>query len=289
MAFRQQAVAKVRADEPGGSGNDYAQISSKPYSKRGAYERAFALRMIHSKVDRMTDASWTERALVLVLMAASIALFWRRFQKVFIIIRRSRPTSDFEVAPLGPRIRQFLWEVAAQGKVIGQRPLPGLAHAFVFWGFCAFGLITLNHLATAFGLGFLSRDSGFGSFYFGFVAVWAVAVAVSIAGLFVRRFLVRPKWLGPVSPESGFIAFLIFIADGHLPGRDAGLAKTRSAGRVNWWLHTLSLLIFLPLIPHTKHLHLVLSPVTVFLGGRASAASRRLPATKISAWIPART
>ncbi len=32
-----------------------------------------------------------------------------------------------------------------------------------------------------------------------------------------------------------------------------------------WWAHTLALLIFLPLIPHTKHLHLVLSPVTVFL------------------------
>src|SRR5262249_23942227 len=34
---------------------------------------------------------------------------------------------------------------------------------------------------------------------------------------------------------------------------------------VNWWLHTLALLTFLPLIPHTKHLHLVLSPLTVFL------------------------
>ena len=32
-----------------------------------------------------------------------------------------------------------------------------------------------------------------------------------------------------------------------------------------WWTHTLCLLVFLPLIPHTKHLHLVLSPVTVFL------------------------
>ena len=212
----------------------------------------------------MIDASWTERAFVLVLMAASIALFWRRFQKVLIIIRRSRPTSDFELAPLGPRIRQFLWEVAAQGKVVVQRPLPGLAHAFVFWGFCAFALITLNHLATPFRLGFLARGSGFGNFYFGFVAVWAVAVAVSIAGLFVRRFVVRPKWLGPVSPESGFIAFLIFLLMvTYLAGMKLG--EETAAGRVNWWLHTLSLAIFLPLIPHTKHLHLVLSPVTVFL------------------------
>jgi Fe-S oxidoreductase len=32
-----------------------------------------------------------------------------------------------------------------------------------------------------------------------------------------------------------------------------------------WWTHTAALLIFLPLIPHTKHLHLVLSPFSIFL------------------------
>src|ERR1039458_4601287 len=37
------------------------------------------------------------------------------------------------------------------------------------------------------------------------------------------------------------------------------------AERVSWWLHTLALFAFLPMIPHTKHLHLALSPVTVFL------------------------
>ena len=69
----------------------------------------------------------------------------------------------------------------------------------------------MNHIATGFGCDFSRRTSGFGRFYFGFVAVWAVAVAVSIAGLFVRRFVVRPKWLGEVSPESGVIALLIFV------------------------------------------------------------------------------
>ena len=32
-----------------------------------------------------------------------------------------------------------------------------------------------------------------------------------------------------------------------------------------WWAHTVVLLVFLPLIPGTKHMHLVLSPLTVFL------------------------
>jgi Fe-S oxidoreductase len=212
----------------------------------------------------MIEPSWTERAVLIVLLVTSLAWFWMRLRHVLDVIRRSRVTPDFEVAPLGPRIKQFLWEVMAQGKVIRQRPLPGLAHAFVFWGFCAFALITLNHVASGFGFGFLSPASGFGRVYFGFVAFWAVAVAVSIAGLFVRRFLVRPKWLGEVSPESGFIAFLIFaLMVTYLGGLYYGEGTT--GGRINWWLHTLALLTFLPLIPHTKHLHLALSPVTVFL------------------------
>src|SRR5437763_10154442 len=148
--------------------------------------------MLQSKLTSMSDASWADRAVLGALLLISLGLFWWRFQKVLHVIRASRVTRDFALAPFWPRIRQFLWEVMLQGKVIEQRPLPGLAHAFVYWGFLAFGLVTMNHLASAFGGRFLTQDSGFGSFYFGFVAVWAIAVAISIAGLFMRRFVVRP-------------------------------------------------------------------------------------------------
>jgi Fe-S oxidoreductase len=212
----------------------------------------------------MTGFSWWERGVLLVLIAISIWLFWVRFRRVVAALRKSRKTPDFTLTPWAPRVRQWIWEVALQGKVIRQRPLPGLAHAFVFWGFCAFALITVNHVAAAFGGEFLDRDGGFGRFYFWFVAAWAVAVAVGIAGLFVRRFVVRPRWLGEVSAESGVIAGLIFLLMAtYLTGLD--LSLNSPAGRVNWWIHTATLLAFLPLIPHTKHLHLALSPVTVFL------------------------
>jgi len=212
----------------------------------------------------MTDASWIERSVLIALMAASLTLFWLRFRKVLEAIRGARATPDFEVAPVGPRIRQFLWEVMAQAKVIGQRPLPGLAHAFVFWGFCAFALVTVNHFASVFGAGFLSGETAFGRFYLGFVAVWAVAVAVAISSLFIRRFFVRPEWLGELSPESGVVALLIFLLMATWLG-GLWLPPVTVAGKANWWAHTLALAIFLPLIPHTKHLHLALSPATVFL------------------------
>src|ERR1019366_2889729 len=167
----------------------------------------------------------------------------------------------FKLGSVNKRVWDFVSEVLLQSKVIRERPLPGIAHAFVFWGFCAFVLITLNHFATGIGWPFLSRESWFGKFYYYFAAAFAGAVAVSILGLFVRRFLVRPRWLGEkVSIESGFIAFLIFaLMVTYLATFWDGDTK------LLWWTHTLALLVFLPLIPHTKHLHLVLSPVTVFL------------------------
>ncbi len=114
-------------------------------------------------------------------------------------------------------------------------------------------------------LGFLPPASYVGGFYFLFAAAWALLVAVSIAGLFVRRFFVRPIWLGEkVSYESGFIAFLIFLLMvTYLAAFFVDEGGT--AVKALWWTHTLALLVFLPLIPHTKHLHLVLSPLTIFL------------------------
>jgi Fe-S oxidoreductase len=194
------------------------------------------------------------------LLATSGALFWRRFGPVLRKILNAKPDADFSLAPVSQRVREFLWEVLLQAKVIRQRPLPGLAHAFVFWGFCVFGLVTLNHLATGFGLEFLAPRGTYEWIGAGF----AVCVAVSITGLLLRRFIARPKWLGEVSPESGVIAGLILVLmatylGGFYYGPDS------AAARPLWWAHTLTLAVFLPLIPHTKHLHLVLSPVTVFL------------------------
>src|ERR1700727_1230447 len=119
--------------------------------------------------------NWPGRVVLLVGIFVSAFLFWRKFGRALRIILASKPDADFKLRPIGPRVRKMLWEVAAQGLVIAQRPLPGLAHALVFWGFCVFSLVTLNHLATAFGLGFLSR-TGFGRFYFWFAGVFAVAV-----------------------------------------------------------------------------------------------------------------
>ena len=209
--------------------------------------------------------SLVEKLLSAVLILASIALFCGRFGPILKRILNSRKDPSFTLSHLGKRTWDFFWEVLCQAKVIRERPLPGLAHAFVFWGFCAFALVTLNHFAVGFGLGFLDPTGIFGRFYFYFAAAFALACAGGIFGLFIRRFFVRPRWLGEhVSSESGIIAALIFILMvTYLAAFTVG--QTGPAARTLWWIHSLSILVFLPIIPHTKHLHLVLSPVTIFL------------------------
>lgn len=209
--------------------------------------------------------TWFESVLLLLASVLSLALFFHRFGPILRTILSSKKDADFSLRPIGRRMWDFFWEVLCQAKVIRQRPLPGLAHAFVFWGFLAFALVSLNHVASGVRLAFLPPESPIGRFYFSFAALWAVLVAVSIAGLFIRRFFVRPIWLGKkLSYESGFIAFLIFLLMVTYLGAFF-VADGSGAVKALWWTHTLALLVFLPLIPHTKHLHLVLSPVTVFL------------------------
>ncbi|MBV9304140.1 MAG: 4Fe-4S dicluster domain-containing protein [Acidobacteriaceae bacterium] len=204
------------------------------------------------------------RGFLLALIIFSIWMFWSRFGKVVHHILRTRRDADFRLAPVSRRVWDFFWEVLCQAKVIRERPLPGIAHAFVFWAFCAFALVTLNHLATGLGFPFFRYHSPFGAFYFWFAFVFAALCAVSIAALAFRRFVLRPGWLGPLSRESGVIALLIFILMiTYMPAW--WIPETSAAGRALWWIHTLTLLAFFPLIPHTKHLHLILSPVTIFL------------------------
>lgn len=196
-----------------------------------------------------------------ILILLSAAAFLWRFLPILRIIRQSRPEPGYQLQNWPRRLWVFFWEVLLQSKVIAQRPLPGLAHALVFWGFLAFTLVTLDHAARGFGFALLSHDSPFGSFYFTLAALFAFATAAGILGLFIRRFFIRPRWLGAkVSVESGIIAGLIFIL---MLTYLYDYQASGQGGALNWWLHTLALLIFLPLVPHTKHLHLILSPAAI--------------------------
>jgi hypothetical protein len=136
----------------------------------------------------------------------------------------------------------------------------------------AFALYTLTEFAYGLGIADLTRTAWFQAYRAG-LAPCAAGVLCGIVYLLIRRAVFRPPGLGgTVSTESVVIALLIaalmvtFLLT-------FGLAEGGAAERVNWWAHMLVIMAFLVLIPNSKHLHLVLSPITVFL--KSSDSKRR--------------
>jgi Fe-S oxidoreductase len=128
----------------------------------------------------------------------------------------------------------------------------------------AFGGYTTVEFLYALGIVDVTQTRAFEAYRLALVP-FAVLVLAGIVLLMIRRAVVRPAALGEtVSLESIVIGLFIltlmttFLLSYSLPAGSV-------AGRVNWWVHALVILGFLALIPASKHFHLVLSPVTVFL------------------------
>jgi Fe-S oxidoreductase len=172
--------------------------------------------------------------------------------------------NTFSLDPLAPRVWRFLVDVVGQRQTIRERPVPGVAHAFVFWGFLAFGGYTLAEFLAGLGVVDVRHTRSFHLYRIA-LTPFALAVLAGIVFLLIRRALVRPIALGKdVSIESIVIGlFITTLMVTFLLGWR--LEERSFAGRANWWIHALVILVFLALIPASKHFHLILSPITVFL------------------------
>ena len=173
------------------------------------------------------------------------------------------------------RITRVLKDVVLQRRTIAERPLPGLAHALVFWGFVAFAGYTSVEFLYGLGIVDLRHTAWFEAYRAGLVP-FAVGVCLGIGVLLIRRVVVRPSGLGTtVSLESVVIAlFIMTLMVTFLLG--FVFEPDTTAGRVNWWLHTLLILTFLALIPASKHFHLLLSPFAIFFRQQELAAVENL-------------
>ncbi|MBU0692314.1 4Fe-4S dicluster domain-containing protein [bacterium] len=203
-----------------------------------------------------------EQLILSLLIVVSLYLFIVPVRKRLAIVSTGK--KDAALDRIGERWVRFFKEVVFQSKVIKERPIPGLMHTLVFWGFCAFALETFHHFATAYGWHPLG-EGAFHRIYGGFVALFAVLTSVGIIVLAFRRFVLRPEALGKkLSWSSGLVAVYIVILMVTYLLSYFNLLESPVAQKMNWWLHALVILAFLILIPHSKHLHLVLGPLTTF-------------------------
>lgn len=204
-----------------------------------------------------------QQVILSILIIAGLALFCIPVYRRVRIIQQGKGEFSFDNLPA--QIGRFFTEVVFQSKVISQRPAAGLMHAFVFWAFIVFVLETLNHFTKGYGWEYLGH--GFIHWIIStIVAIFAVLALIGIIYLFIRRFIFRPKALGDhLSYSSGLVAlFIAILMVTYLLGLCCFEDGT-SAAKINWWIHSVTILAFLALIPQSKHLHLVFGPITTFL------------------------
>jgi len=197
-----------------------------------------------------------------LLFVASVAAFAAQVARRVQLIAAAPNT--FSVDNLGFRVNRFLVDVIFQARTIRERPIAGIAHAFVFWGFVAFGGYTLTEFLRGLGIVDLTHTTWFTAYRMA-LTPFALAVLGGILFLLIRRVFVRPVGLGTkVSIESIVIALFIatLMITYLLTFR---LEEGTIVERVNWWVHMLVILAFMALIPASKHFHLVVSPITVLL------------------------
>ncbi len=208
----------------------------------------------------MSFVFW-EKALLLALVAASAGLFARDLRvKVRHILAGppDRPRTD----RLGERVVRVIKEVVFQTKVVGGRPVAGLLHALVFFGFVLFGLETVDHFLEPFGVPLLATVFGGALPLFKqLLSVVAVLVSIGIFGLAFRRFVLTKISPDPKSYSSGVVALLIFLL---MATYLNSVAVEPLFEKANWWLHALMIVVFPPLILHSKHFHLLIAPVDIF-------------------------
>ena len=201
-----------------------------------------------------------------------------------------QPAQRFDDVPA--RIRNEAVITLGQRKLL-QRALPGLMHAFIFWGF----LVLLPTILMAM-IAIVDRDQtipwlGRQEWFALLVDVFAVLVLVGVVTALVIRKVQRPaRFQGSHMGEADLILALIAgivttlllwhasrIALGlnewpadwspvsnALSNLFGGGQRTRDAERVLVWAHVLLVLGFLAYLPHSKHLHIFTAAVNVYFG-----------------------
>ncbi|MBI2063108.1 MAG: 4Fe-4S dicluster domain-containing protein [Candidatus Yanofskybacteria bacterium] len=213
-----------------------------------------------------------DRIVFIGLAVISLYLFCRTiYRRLF---SRAHKSCGLPHDKIGKRLWRVILEVFLQYRVVKNRPLVGILHAAVMWGFIAFAWVSMEHLYL--GVIGLKQAEPIDGLYPAFAAVWAFVVIIAIIGLSFRRFVLRPKPLGKISLTSAIVAFLILILMLTYLINWGILPVESSAWKMTWWIHTVSFFSMLVIIPRSKHLHLLLAPVAIFFRSEKTSAMRPL-------------
>ena len=215
-------------------------------------------------------------------------VFLRRALFLVRLVRAGKPVERSDDVP--GRVRNEAVIVLGQRKLL-QRLIPGLMHAFVFWGFLVlFPTIVMATISA------VDQDEtlpwlGSQGWYMALVDVFVILVLAGVVTALVIRKLVRPRrfegsHLGEADVILAMIAAVVLtllcwhaarIAVGlnEWPASASFLSNALSgafptgddtAERIFVWAHLCVIFGFLAYLPHSKHLHIATAAVNVWFG-----------------------
>jgi Fe-S oxidoreductase len=236
-------------------------------------------------------------------LAVSGTLFVTRVRRLVSLVRGAAPAQTAQRSGDVPRrVRNEATIVLGQRKLL-QRLVPGLMHAFIFWGF----LVLLPTIVIAL-IGIVDKHStfpwlGHQGWYALLVDVFCVLVLAGVIAAFYIRKVQRPsRFLGSHLGEADLILALIATivislllwhatrialhlnewpaswspVSNALSHLFADNQTTKVLERVFVWVHILTILTFLAYLPRSKHLHIFVAAINVWFG-RTRAGGRLEP------------
>lgn len=222
----------------------------------------------------------------LIVFVVAIALFCWNMYRRFRLVTLGKPEDRF--SSVGKRIWNMLFFAFGQRRVFTQRYPFGINHVIFFGSFLVLAIANIETLLNGLFPDYISLsllpDGIYYVLSFIFDVVWALALVCTCIAL-VRRMAFRPNYILAVTPDAlitlGLFVILVvgffglhateirqgsesaarympisgLVASAFLSGvPSASLAGYAS---VFWWIHAMTLMIFLNYLALTKHMHIL--------------------------------
>ena len=243
--------------------------------------------------------------LIVVPLAAAIFLFWHRMRRHWAVLRAGRPL-DRRDKPM-QRWWGVIRYVIAQERLL-RDPVPGLMHAFVFWGFLVLLVTTGNYLVNGWVERIVNAIPLIGGLLWGLAILGAnVFIGLVLVGIgysTIRRIAVRPARLalsrdafvilgliGLVVLTEAFADAFGYVLEPDNPTRIVAViagplslilelfgTQVAAIGFSTFaWAHALAVMVFGTYLPYSKHLHIITSePNAYFLNLEPRGALRKM-------------
>lgn len=230
---------------------------------------------------------------VAIILVLALGFFAYSMFKRYQLLALAKPTHRFD--SIGTRIKGLFKYGIGQDKLITKDLVPGLLHAFIFWGFCVVSLETIISFGAGFKEGFTLPffDGTIGNIYRLTKDFFEILVVTGVLYFLYRRLVSKPSRVTLSGEGVLILCFILtlmitdFINDGSHFVRHgypefwwwgpvgtffgktflSNLSPT-SLGvltAISYFLHIGIVLTFLNFLPYGKHFHVITSLPNVFL------------------------